>query len=292
MKILNNNIMSVNFNFNGFTVKAKKESPRKGEGLVKRTCEHCGKEFETYSWRGTGKYCSPECSAAAKKVEHKPNVKCCVCGAPLFIKPSRYARSKTKMFTCSKECMGKMRSQVFVGAMNPNYGNNKDRVMYTNNGKKYYHCVRHNHPYKGYQNYVPEHRLVVEENYQLFDKKYFNLIDGQYYLKPEVSVHHKNKNTLDNRIENLEPLTRSEHTSEHNNEKSIIRDELGRIKTVVFKQGELLENHNDNDNQQPSLSSNTFEGSTTNSRVQTDNAEDGNVDTSALPNSNIGDDIV
>ena len=35
-------------------------------------------------------------------------------------------------------------------------------------------------------------------------------------------------------------------------------------------------------NQQPSLSSNTFEGSETNSRIRTGNAEDSNVDTSAL----------
>ena len=37
------------------------------------------------------------------------------------------------MFTCSKECMGKMRSRVFVGELNPNYNNTKDRVLYTNN---------------------------------------------------------------------------------------------------------------------------------------------------------------
>ena len=87
-------------------------------------------------------------------------------------------------------------------------------------------------------------------------------------------------------------FTRSEHTSIHNNEKTIIRDVDGRIKTVVFKQGELLETHNDNDNQQPSISSNAFKGSTTNSRVQTDNAEDSNADTSALPSINTSDDIV
>lgn len=120
------------------------------------------------------------------------------------------------MFTCSKECMGKMRSKVFVGELNPNYNN----------------------------------------------------------------------------IDNLVPLTRSEHTSIHNNEKTIIRDVNGKIKTVVFKQGELLETHNDNDNQQPSISSNAFKGSTTNSRIQTDNAEDSNADTSALPSINTSDDIV
>lgn len=135
------------------------------------------------------------------------------------------------MFTCSKECMGKMRSKVFVGELNPNYNNTKDRVLYTNNG-------------------------------------------------------------LNNNINNLIPLTRSEHTSIHNNEKTIIHDVDEKIKTVVFKQGELLETHNDNDNQQPSISSNAFKGSTTNSRIQTDNAEDSNADTSALPSINTSDDIV
>lgn len=152
------------------------------------------------------------------------------------------------MFTCSKECMGKMRSKVFVGELDPNYNNTKDRVLYTNNGKQYYHCIRHNHPF--------------------------------------------DKNGLNNNINNLIPLTRSEHTSIHNNEKTIIHDVDGKIKTVVFKQGELLETHNDNDNQQPSISSNAFKGSTTNSRVQTDNAEDSNADTSALPSINTSDDIV
>lgn len=50
---------------------------------------------------------------------------------------------------------------------------------------------------------------------------------------------------------------------------------------VHVKQGELLE-HPNKDNQQPSLNSNVFEGSTTNNRVQTDYAEDSNVDTSTL----------
>jgi hypothetical protein len=61
---------------------------------------------------------------------------------------------------------------------------------------------------------------------------------------------------------------------------------------VHVKQGELLE-HPVRDNQQPSLDSNVFEGSTTNNRVQTDYAEDSNVDTSTLPDKNfISDDIV
>lgn len=200
--------MSIKFNFNSFKTVDKKESTRKGNGSVKRVCAFCGKEFITHTWRGAGKYCSHKCATEATKVEHIPNVKCCICNKPIYIKPSRLERSKTKMFTCSKECVGKMRSRIFVGELNPNYNNTKDRVLYTNN------------------------------------------------------------------------------------EKTIIRDVDGRIKTVVFKQGELLETHNDNDNQQPSISSNAFKGSTTNSRVQTDNAEDSNADTSALPSINTSDDIV
>ena len=60
---------------------------------------------------------------------------------------------------------------------------------------------------------------------------------------------------------------------------------------VVVKQGELLE-HQEVGNQQPSIYRNIIEGSTTNERVLTDNTEDGNFNTSALPDYNIGDDIV
>ena len=59
---------------------------------------------------------------------------------------------------------------------------------------------------------------------------------------------------------------------------------------VVVKQGELLENPEE-DNQQPSIYRNIIEGSTTNERVLPDNAEDSNLDTSALPVDD-GDDIV
>ena len=55
----------------------------------------------------------------------------------------------------------------------------------------------------------------------------------------------------------------------------------------IEKQGELLENptciYKKEDNQQPSLSSNTLEGSTTNNRILPDDTGDSNVDTSALP---------
>ena len=59
---------------------------------------------------------------------------------------------------------------------------------------------------------------------------------------------------------------------------------------MVLKQGELPESL-EVDNRQPSIYRNIIEGSTTNSQVLADNAEDSNADTSALPINN-GDEIV
>jgi len=62
---------------------------------------------------------------------------------------------------------------------------------------------------------------------------------------------------------------------------SMLRKIYDKTKFIGYvKRGELLGNPG-KDDQQPSLSSNAFEGSETNSRIQTDNAEDSNADTSA-----------
>jgi hypothetical protein len=74
----------------------------------------------------------------------------------------------------------------------------------------------------------------------------------------------------------------------------VIRGERKSYKESIWsdarlKQGELLGTPITicEDNQQPSLSSNTLKGSTTNNRVLTDNSEDSNVDTSALQSNRI-----
>lgn len=68
---------------------------------------------------------------------------------------------------------------------------------------------------------------------------------------------------------------------------SMLRKIYTKTKIIGYvKQGELLENPTteivNEDNQQPSLSSNAFEGSETNSRILPGNAEDSNTNTSAL----------
>lgn len=53
------------------------------------------------------------------------------------------------------------------------------------------------------ETYKPEHRLIYEKHYNCC-------------LLPITIIHHKNGDTKDNRIENLQPLFRNQHTSHHN----------------------------------------------------------------------------
>lgn len=117
---------------------------------------------------------------------------------------------------------------------------------------------------------------MIERNYKNFNPEYFEEIDGWIVLKDEYDIHHINEIKTDNRIENLQILTREEHTALHN---SIRSKRASKYKEIIgiIKQGELLENP-EVDNQQPSLNSDILEGSTTNDRV----LRDSNVDTSAL----------
>ena len=100
----------------------------------------------------------------------------------------------------------------------------KGKVLIDTNGYKSVYCPKH--PYAGISGRVKEERLVV--------KKYL----GRYLTKDEI-VHHKNKNKIDNRIENLEVMSKSAHSKLHHlglrhSEKvkqKISKSHLGKIKT-------------------------------------------------------------
>lgn len=251
--------------------------------MVKKTCLICGKEFEVRPSRAkTAKYCSNECQHESLK--GKPNCTCEVCGKMFHRK--QYRINKTKHLTCSRTCAYELRKVLYAGENNHQWGLKGPlnasykgaEIQKRNNHLVDIHVYVPNHPNADKRGRVTKHRLLVEQHYERFDAKYFEEIDGQFYLKKSTQVHHINFNHDDNRIDNLMPVTKSEHRVIHMMHLEIIRDiSTGRI-TGVIKRGELLGSP-EVGNQQPSKNGDVFEGSETNSRV----LRDGNADTSAPP---------
>ena len=242
----------------------------------------CGKKFLVIPCReNTAKYCSKECASHSKIAE--PNCKCEICGKPIHRKQSHL--DKCKHVTCSRECLNELKRIIYSGEGNHQWGlkgnlnaSFKGEKTYKKNGSVIdINIYVPSHPYCDKNGRVRLHRLLVEEQYTRYNIKYFEEINGKIFLRKDSYVHHIDGNHNNNAIENLIPVTKSEHRSIHNNEVTIARDvKTGRI-TGVIKQGELLEKPEEV-NQQPSFSSDTLEGSETNSRV----LRDSNADTSAL----------
>lgn len=259
--------------------------------MITKICLTCGKEFQVPSWRKTAKYCCPECRQESLK--GKPNCICEICGRHFHLKP--YHLNKYKHHCCSKECINKWKALHYLKGGNHQYGLKGElnasfkgeEITKQNNNLIDIRVYDPTHPYCDKDGRILKHRLLIEQNYWLFDQKYFETIEGRIVLKRTSQVHHINEDHNDNRIDNLMPVTRTEHRIIHNLNKVIIRDlKTGKI-TGVLKQGELLEKP-EVANQQPSLSSNTLEGSETSSRILN---KDSNTATSALPDF-IGEDIV
>ena len=72
--------------------------------------------------------------------------------------------------------------------------------------------VKVNHPF-AINGRVREHRIIAER-YLLTDE-FAVEIGGKKYLSPIYDVHHKDMNKLNNVVENLQILTRSEHQKIH-----------------------------------------------------------------------------
>ena len=97
--------------------------------------------------------------------------------------------------------------------------NQKDGSLYISGGLEYHP----NNPSGG----IPEHRLIMEakENGLTLDewlaKLLINDLDGCSFLSMNMIVHHINGDASDNRIENLQVVTKSEHHTIHDRYRNI-----------------------------------------------------------------------
>ena len=271
--------------------------PKKQTNKIKVICAECGKEeYVAQSRAKMYKCCSVECLSKynSKRYSRRVTLQCPICGVYYECKQSKITQHRT----CgNKKCRSEWLSITRQGKNNANYHSVEIDLMNTSVNEE-----KHQHSRTIYQHIVKE--VLGLPSVKSIPRGYV--------------IHHKDANHDNNDPNNLIVLPKGTHRLIHTRYGNILiralhtgkitkdfffslcsDEEVDFYKQIidlnvthqaVVKQGELLENPEE-DNQQPSIYRNIFEGSTTNSRVLTDNAEDSNTDTSALPD-NIGDDIV
>lgn len=193
--------------------------------VYSKGCAICGKEeYPIDTKKFPKEFCSWHCYEQWLKWEKQPNCECAYCHRPMYMKPYRISRAAHGV-TCSKYCANNLKSSYMSGELNHQYGlkgklndSYKGDVI-IHQGYYYEYCPLH--PYASENGRVRQHRLVVENNYQLFNPIYFEEKGGFIVLKKEYVVHHIDRNKLNNDVNNLQVLTLSEHITLHNKERRL-----------------------------------------------------------------------
>jgi len=221
---------------------------------IKVTCSNCYNDFNITPSRLIGKsnfFCCKNCESNFRKTIKIPNTTCPTCKKEFYVKTFRLKRSKN--VCCSRECSNKLREITFLGENNHQYGLNgelnssyKSDLMISKYG--YIRIRNTQHPFKNYDDFIFLHRSIMEEYLKLTqpDSEYLISVAGynDKYLTPDVIVHHKNENKIDNRISNLEITTLSEHSSMHINECIFIRNINGTFLNIIGKKKKTKNSNN------------------------------------------------
>ena len=175
---------------------------------VTQSCRKCGKVYTVSPSRTGSGFCSTKCWY---EWEGRPTAKikkiCPTCRKIFETWP------KDDCTYCSYKCIKK---EPRYGEENSNWKGGR-----TIHSDGYVYLKGKEHPFAGPHGYVFEHRLVMEqylrENHP--DHPALIRLGEKLYLSPDYEVHHKDGVRTNNRIENLEVLTKSEHTVLHNDKR-------------------------------------------------------------------------
>lgn len=105
-----------------------------------------------------------------------------------------------------------------TGEANPQYGKRPPNYKGRQVGAGGYILIpAKGHPFANARGVLQEHRLVMEAHLRVTHpgSPFLVRVDGIAYLRPEIDVHHINEITDDNRVENLQPMTKAEHIAIH-----------------------------------------------------------------------------
>lgn len=196
-----------------------------GKFLVIKKCDWCGKDVEiVHKERLSHKhiFCSRKCEGEYRKNKTPKETICPICGKAFHIKKSR--RDKSKTHCCSKQCKRELDKIKMSGNGNHQYGLKGNLNASWKSDEKIsvygYKMIRRlDHPLKNSDDFVFEHRLVVEANMLIPENSI--TINGKRYLSPDWDVHHIDFNRLNNNPANLFPLPNGLHMSFHGRNKDL-----------------------------------------------------------------------
>lgn len=199
--------------------------------------EHCRDDVKSFPIT----FCSWKCYEEWTKFNKTPNCSCEVCKVPMYLKPYRLKRVKHGI-TCSKKCFAKRQEKLMSGTGNHQHGLIGDKNKSWNGGIRistygYRMILDRNHPRSSKSNkYIFEHILVVEQNYKSFDLNCFYKKDDKFYLKKKFEVHHIDENKLNNSLNNLSILSKSEHIKLHKRKRHAV------LKSSEFRETPEVDN--------------------------------------------------
>lgn len=186
---------------------------------VKAICDNCGVIFQCERWRVNSRehlFCTKKCEGAWRKKQSPLNCTCEYCGKK-FHRSESHISYNIKNY-CSYECANNDKKIRYSGNGNHQHGlKGKNNASWKSDERISfygYKLIRKlDHPFKNCDDFVFEHRLVAEE-FLLNDLNSIK-INRKKYLKKEYVVHHLDFNRLNNNVDNLLVMTRSDHTALH-----------------------------------------------------------------------------